>query len=70
MYREHGKPMYEGYLRGFVPPNKVIVSRQSNSKYWKDLDSVHNTHWADETNTITLLGLSDDKGSKDLSRNS
>ena len=31
MYRKHHRPLFKGYLRGFVSPNKVIVSEYSDA---------------------------------------
>jgi hypothetical protein len=52
MYRKHEEPMFSGYLRKFVQPNKVIVSEFS--------DAYHPTDIENKLNTITLLGISAD----------
>jgi hypothetical protein len=60
MYREHHGPVFHGYLRGFVPPNKVIVSEFS------DAASAAIQTIGNETNTVTLLGVSSDASNPGL----
>jgi len=54
MFREHHGPVFDGYLRGFVPPNKVVVSQFSDAP----LASVTIKNIGNETDAITLLGVS------------
>ena len=56
MYRKGLKPIFNGYLRGFLPPNKVTVSEfsssQSSASYVKRIGN--------KTATVALLGVSSD----------
>lgn len=58
MYRDHRKPLFEGYLRGFVPPNKVIVSEHN------DVQSAHSKRFGNNINTVTLFGVSPDDSNR------
>jgi hypothetical protein len=50
LYRNHDEPIYSGYLRKFIPPNKVIISEFNDS--FKP-QGVRNRNI-----TLTLLGVS------------
>jgi hypothetical protein len=56
MYREHREPLYSGYLRKFIPPNKVVVSTWPDSPAM----SAFVKEYGNPTGTFTLFGLSDD----------
>jgi len=56
LYQKHEKPLFSGYLRKFVPPNKVVISEFSDR--FRDPEG-HN-----QTVTITLLDVSAEGNSK------
>lgn len=60
MYREHKKPLFNGYLQKFLPPNKVVVAEFSDSSHSARLIEMY----GNKTNTVTLLGISGELSSK------
>jgi hypothetical protein len=59
LYRQHDRPIFFGYLRKFVSPNKVVVSQFSDAS--KSQGSVY------KPLTVTLLGVSADGNAKPVS---
>jgi hypothetical protein len=56
LYRQHESPLFSGYLRKFVPPNKVVISEFN--------DAYQPPEVRNQTATITLLSVSGDGNSK------
>jgi hypothetical protein len=56
MYQKHEKPLFSGYLRKFVPPNKVVVSEYN--------DAFLPPQVRNRTVTIALLSVSADTNAK------
>ena len=56
LYRNHEKPLFHGYLRNFVPPNKVVISEFP--------DSHLPTAARNQSITLTLLSVSADPNTK------
>jgi hypothetical protein len=56
LYQKHEKPLFSGYLRKFVPPNKVVISEFS--------DAYQPSEIRNQTVAITLLSVSADGNSK------
>jgi hypothetical protein len=54
LYRNHEEPLFSGYIRKFLPPNKIVVS-----EFTYNPPNLRNN-----TETITLLGLSADSNAK------
>jgi len=59
LYREGRKPLLAGYLRGFITPNKVVISSKSEGE--GDLFGMR-----EERQTITMLGLSSQTSNPNL----
>ena len=56
LYQKHEGPLFSGYLREFVPPNKVVISEFS--------DAYQPPEVRNQTVTITLLFVSADMNTK------
>jgi hypothetical protein len=60
LYQKHDKPLFSGYLRKFVPPNKVVISELN--------DTYQPPEARNRTVTITLLSVSTESNSKAVSK--
>ena len=56
LYQKHEQPLFAGYLRKFVPPNKVVISRYN--------DAFQPSQVRNQTVTIALLSVSADTNTK------
>src|SRR5207248_2433662 len=59
LYREHNEPLFSGYIRKFLSPNKVVISRHN--------DVFNPPNMRNKTVTVTLLGVSADPNTKAVS---
>ena len=60
LYRQHNRPIISGYLRKFIPPNKVVIS-DSNDAFKPPPGA------SGSPQTVTLLGVSEDSNTKAVS---
>ena len=69
MYRQHESPIISGYLRYFVPPNKINISRYpDNPVTTESLQQFASVGAHYYTQTITMLGISSEASGPDVDR--
>ncbi|HEV2545910.1 MAG TPA: hypothetical protein VGU20_01095 [Stellaceae bacterium] len=66
MYREHHIPPLNAYLKSFISPNKVVVSRFDDSAWSEDYLSKNG--WKNTDYVVTLVGVSEDPSTEPLNK--
>lgn len=59
MYRDDQEPLVRGYIKKFVPPNKLVIAEWNDSADQKAMAQ----RYGNSTQTITMLGIADSPAS-------